>query len=58
MLADVVLIELWMAEELDCDDEVKEAELMDAFTRIQARMLVVQAILWPDEVGPEEEDNG
>jgi len=48
MLADVVMLELWLCQELP-DDEVQHAELEDAFSRVQARMLVVQAILWPSD---------
>jgi len=48
MLADVVLLELWLANEVSMD-EATEAELSDAFSRVQARMLVVQSILWPQE---------
>jgi len=57
MLADCVLIELWLAEEFDIDDDVTYAELSDAFSRIQARMLVVQSLLWPsDEHFPEADE--
>jgi len=50
MLGDVVLLELWMSEELDPDEDTPEfAELQDAFCRVQARMQVVQAILWPSD---------
>jgi len=48
MLADVVSLELWLVEELG-DDEVTHAELEDAFCRVQARMLVIQSILWPSD---------
>jgi len=48
MLADVVLLELWLAQEVEYDD-VSHAELSDAFSRVQARQLVIQSILWPDE---------
>jgi len=51
MLADVVLLELWLCGEYDADgtDEVVQAEVEDAFARIQARMLVVQSVLWPSD---------
>jgi len=60
MLADVVLLELWLANEVQVqgDDDPTSAELEDAFCRVQARMLVVQSILWPDsgpQVDPDEE---
>jgi len=56
MLADVVLLELYLANEVQLDaDGVTFAELSDSFSRVQARMLVVQAILWPEEE-PEYDD--
>jgi len=57
MLADVVMLELWLAHELP-DDEVTHAELEDAFCRVQARQMVVQAILWPSDDGSPDEDSG
>jgi len=56
MLADVVLIELWLANEVQ-PDEATEAELSDAFSRVQARMLVVQSILWPETAPLEDPDS-
>lgn len=44
-LADTAKVELWLLEELELDDK----EVEDIFCRIQARMLVLQAILWPDD---------
>lgn len=45
-ISDIVLIELWLACELDASQD----EISDAFARIQARMLVVQSILFADVV--------
>jgi len=44
-LADTAKVELWLLEELELEDK----EVEDIFCRIQARMLVLQAILWPDD---------
>jgi len=54
MLADVVLLELWLANEIEPEDEVQHTEMEDAFSRIQARMLVVQSLLWPSDEDFEE----
>lgn len=53
-ISDVVTIELWMLQELDVPNEVVE----DCFMRIQARMLVVQSILWPDEADVQDPEWG
>lgn len=52
MLADVVLLELWLAQEIEPDDDVTHAQLSDAFSRVQARQLVIQSILWPEDDDP------
>jgi len=58
MLGDVVMLELWLAHEVEPDDDVQHAELEDAFSRIQARMLVVQSLLWPsDDSDPLDHDD-
>lgn len=44
-ISDVCLCELWLAGETDADF----TEIEDAYCRIQARMLTLQAILWPQE---------
>jgi len=51
MLADVVMLELWLAQEIE-DNDVSHAELCDAFSRVQARQLVVQSLLWPEDDDP------
>jgi len=56
-IADIVLLELWLAHELD-ESELEERTLEDAFCRVQARMLVVQALLWPsDDAGSDDDDS-
>jgi len=51
-LADTAKVELWLLEEL----ELEQKEVEDIFCRIQARMLVLQAILWPDDEQAEEDE--
>jgi len=55
-IADIVLLELWLCRELD-ESELEERTLEDAFCRVQARMLVVQALLWPSEDGDDSVDD-
>jgi len=47
----VIGLELWLTGELDLDN----AELLDLFSSLQARMSVVQAIAWPSELEDDSE---